>query len=173
MLWGKSRNAANTPKFSGALVNGSNAAYTALYTNTTPNAITPKQVVGTFGANTVDQANASVTNKGAHAGWNLVRRGTGDIATITITAPGGGYANGDLVNLGNGSVNAVAVITANATGNVTALSLRTTGGGWVNASVVNSSITTSGGTGLTFTVTVGGRAGRIMTETLVAAKSIA
>lgn len=173
MLWGKTRNAANTPKFSRHLVNGVNVAYTALYANVTPNAFTPKQVVGTFGANTVDMANTQVTSKGAHAGWNLVRRGTGDIASVAINNPGGGYANGDLVTFGNGAVNATAVITANATGNVVAINLVTTGGGWVNASVVNTAITTAGGTGATFTVTVGGRAGRIMTETLVAAKSIA
>lgn len=173
MLWGKSRNAANTPKFSRHLVNGVNIASTALYANVTPNAFTPKQVVGTFGANTVDQANTQVTNKGAHAGWNLVRRGTGDIAAVNITAAGGGYANGDSIQFGNGSVNAIALITANATGNVTAITVVQPGGGWVNTAVVNSAITTVGGTGLTFTVTLGGRAGRIMRETLVAAKSIA
>lgn len=172
MLWGKIRNAANTPKFSAAAAT-LNVAYTALYVNVTPNALRSKQLIGTFGANTIDMANTSVTNKGAHAGWNLIKRGTGGIASVAVNAPGGGYANGDLVTFGNGAVNATALITANATGNVTAVTLVTTGGGWVNASVVNTSITTSGGTGATFTVTVGGRAGRIMSETLVAAKSIA
>lgn len=173
MLWGKSRNAANTPKFSGALVNGVNVAYTALYANVTFNAITPKQAVGTFAANTTNMPNTGYTTKGAHAGWQLVRRGTGDIASVAVNAPGGGYANGDTVTFGNGAVNATAVLTTNATGNVVGITLVTTGGGWTNASVVNTSITTANGTGATFTVTVGGRAGRIMSETLVAAKSIA
>ena len=172
MLWGKTRNAANTPKFSAAAAT-LNVAYTALYANVTPNALRSKQVVGTFAANTVDMANTSATNKGAHAGWTLVKRGTGDIATVAINARGGGYANGDLVTFANGTATATAVLTANATGNVTAVTLLTTGGGWVNTTMVNTAITTSGGTGATFTITLGGRAGRIMTETLVAAKSIA
>lgn len=260
MLWGTSRNAANTPKFS-TMVIQSNAAYTAPYTNTTVSAFVSKQVVGTFGANTQDMANTQVSNKGAAAGWQLVRRGTGDIASITVTAAGSGFANGETITIANGTVNAIGTITTNATGNMVSVFVTQSGAGWVNSTVANTSFnrekhmvnitvggtptgysntdtivasngtinatatvvtnatggfvtanvtitnpglwantkantdvsftviaangSVSAGSGATFTanigsstggtvtVTVGGRAGRIMTETLVAAKSIA
>lgn len=109
------------------------------------------------------------------------------LLTVNITAGGSGYNNTDVIQCGNGFVNGTATITTNATGGIaTATPLNL--GLWAN-NVANNVVTfqvqnTSGlpstGTSATFTanltqstsgnvsVTLGGRAGRVQYECIVA-----
>jgi hypothetical protein len=111
-----------------------------------------------------------------HTGWTRVQRGTGPVATIAINAAGTGYANGNFVRISGGTTNAYATITTNGSGVLTSLALNEVGAGFVNTSTVTAAVFTVGstggvagsGTGGTFTITLGGRAGRVQTETLVA-----
>ena len=78
------------------------------------------------------------------------------------------------------TTNATATITTNSTGGVTALTLTANGSGFANTGhikiqVANSTApsnstngNTSGGSGLTLTITLGGRSGRVSREALVA-----
>ena len=112
------------------------------------------------------QANTGV----AHPGWVKVTVGTGGVASVTIGAAGTGYANGD------------AVIAANTNGSGFDGSVTTDGNGAITAVTVSSAgsytaaptltITTSGGANATLTAVLGGRAGRVFKETLVAMGSI-
>jgi hypothetical protein len=161
--WGKSAtNAANSVLYANALMVsavGRTKLQANVFQNTTPNALEVERVVGQFGHTTVDQANSTLGRAvGAHAGWTLSRRGTGDIATAAVNAPGSGFANGETITVGNGSVTGTLVITANATGNMTAVTITSTGAGWVNATVANTNfnrekhmvnISVTGGSGYT------------------------
>lgn len=111
---------------------------------------------------------------------------------MTITVTGGtGYVNGDIIQAGNGTVNATAVINTNGSGVFTNAGITiATVGLWANTKAntnVEFSITNSTGgatlgssatltanlgtsTGGTVTVKMGGRANRIFYETLVAMK---
>lgn len=150
-----------------------------LYGNSTVGTWAPKMAVGVFG---VDDRQASATPAATHAGWVLVKRGTGPVATITPVLAGANYVNGNIVTVSNGVTNAVGTIITNNTGNVSsvAFSSQSNGGsGFVNTthSVVaisnSSGGTTSNGQGATFSITLGGRAGRVNMETLIAMGSIA
>ena len=82
--------------------------------------------------------------------------------------------------MSNGVVNATATITTNSTGGVTALTLTNGGSGFANTGHIviqvanttapsnSTNANTSAGTSLTLTLTLGGRAGRVNRETLVA-----
>ena len=101
---------------------------------------------------------------------------------------GSGYANGEIVTVSNGVVNATASITTNTTGGISSLTFVApgyAGSGFANNTAPGIAITTvsgtngnvtvnslAGGAGLVLTPTLGGRAGRITSETLVASKYI-
>ena len=113
------------------------------------------------------------------------------IATVTISAGGSGYANGEAIRFANGaagSINATGTLTTNATGGITAVTFTAPGYAgrqFINTTATNVEITTVGGTGATIVVgtlgtgsgytsngvvTLGGRGGRITHETLVVSK---
>jgi hypothetical protein len=128
------------------------------------------QVVG------LDDGEVQNSTKANHTGWTRVQRGTGPVATIAINAAGTGYANGNFVRVSGGTTNAYATITTNGSGAITALTLNESGAGFVNNSTITTGVFTVGSTGgaagagttATFTITLGGRANRVQTETLVA-----
>lgn len=169
--------------------NGAFANSQLLYANSTANAIIVNQRVGIFGINsntTAANATTSVVH-GNHAGWVLVTQGAGPVVSITATG-GTGYTNGQYLTISNtsvvGTVNAVANIATNSTGNVVSATLLSNnsliGGKFYTANqslvalaVANgSSNGPAGQTGATFTLVFGGRAGRVGAETLVAMGSM-
>lgn len=103
---------------------------------------------------------------------------------------GTGYVNGEIVTVSNGTINATAAITTNATGGITSLAFQApgwagSGFGAANTTRAVVTIATAAGTngnvtvnaiaagaGLVLTATLGGRAGRVTYETLVAMPSI-
>lgn len=144
------------------------------------------QTNSTGGAQTVilDTGGFGYLNAGA---VGLVQPANG-IYGVTIVTAGSGYTNTDVVTFSNGAVNAVATITTNGTGNIASVTFSTGGAGFsntlntvrtftaANGSAANTSAnltpTIATGSGLTVVATVGGRAGRVSYETLVAMGSI-
>lgn len=112
------------------------------------------------------QANTGV----AHPGWVLVTTGLGGVLSIEITAAGAGYANGDAIVANTASGNGfTGSVTTDANGAITAVTIATPG---QYSAAPALTITTSGGANGVLTATVGGRAGRVHKETLVAMSSI-
>lgn len=168
-LWGKTDAAASAPKNKNVISTKGSRGNTA-FDNTTPSALVTNLAVGVFGVST---AEAQATTKVAHPGWVLRKAYTGPVDKIAITAQGTGYTNGDFVKVSGGHVNAVAAVGTDAAGKATSLTFTNHGEGFVNTStltvaVVNSTFGATTGSGATFTVTLGGRAGRVHNETLVA-----
>jgi hypothetical protein len=112
-----------------------------------------------------------------HAGWVSVKVGTGPITGVTITDGGDVTANGFIILkdnsvLGKGA-NANIAYTVSNTDNVVSVTIINGGDGWSNAAAIGYAVTDSSNvTQPTLTFTLGGRAGRIKTETLVAMRSI-
>lgn len=138
-----------------------------------------------YGVSATEAANTLVDGKKvAHAGWNQLTQGTGPIATITITNAGQGInADGFLSVSGAGGTKAnIAYYIANSQNTLQTYSSNS----YLN--VVNRVVLVSGGEGFnaapsvvyvgansvrpTFSITMGGRAGRRSYETLVAMGSI-
>jgi len=143
-LWGNKDQANNKPKFVGA-------ANLALVTGMTV---------------AEAQANTGVANPG----WVQVTTGKGGVVSVAITGGGTGYANGE------------PVVAANTYGDGFAATIGTNGSGVITSVNVSArgqysqapalTITTAAGTTGALTATVGGRAGRVFKETLVAMGSI-
>lgn len=167
-LWSISDSSNAAPIHAGvASTNNANGA--TLFGSTTISEFTTNQAVGVFGVDTTEQGVAG-NPVGAHAGWVLVKQGTGPVATITANAnsysPDGNVFI-DFSGGGDGSTSANARIVTNATGLITSITL-VSGGNYLSAptlgEVPNSNVA--------ITVTMGGRAGRRQSETLVAMSSI-
>lgn len=121
------------------------------------------------------------------------------ISAAAVGTAGGGYNNTDTVVFSNGTVNATATLTTNTAGNLATITMTNVGSGFngsgntkVTFLAANGSpsagtlgvltptfrtgtltVTVGAGSGATFAVTLGGRAGRVNYETLVAMSSIA
>lgn len=181
--WGKDDNAANSVLWGTTYVNlpANTVNSNTLFQNVTVGAflnnnVAMKKAVGQFGVSAAEAANTSGEGKKvAHAGWNLRTVGTGSLATLVISDPGKQYANGDVVtiNAGTGGTNATATVATSPLGNVTSVSITSVGGGFITTApsgitVANSTGGATTGSNAVFTATVGGRAGRVQYETLVA-----
>ena len=159
-----------------------------MFNNTTPGAFISGQAVGIFGVSPTEKAN-NTTNSSkeapAHAGWVVRKAGTGPVISVSINGTPTAYNNNDVLTVasqqagGNSTVN----FTTNSTGGNLSFTVTTAGAGFTNSTINSSmsimSITNStGGTAAgnstvtNITVTVGGRAGRVHTETLVAMGSL-
>ena len=158
-----------------------------MFDNTTPSAFMANIAVGVFGVSANEATNPS-SEKVAHAGWNLRRAGTGPAVSAVYTNSGVGYNNADLLVVkspvagGNATFN----ISTNATGGAVTLTINTAGFGFIgsgqgNAVIATSNLAITNATGGTaagnttvtyFTVTAGGRAGRVHHENLVAMGSL-
>lgn len=170
-LWTKSDAAAGAPKFPGVSVGISAGANgSTMFGNTQIGAFQTdgnhKIATGVFGVDTTEQGvSASGNTHAQHAGWVLVNRGTGPVLTITANT-GAVATNGWLTFTGTtGSTSANAWVFCNTAGyiqNVTVYG----GGNYLRAPA----ITQVGNA--TLTITMGGRAGRVQTETLVAMGTI-
>ena len=168
-LWGKSDSSNAAPKFAGVDIGIAGSANGAqLFGNTQIAGFQTNHniAVGIFGVDTTEQTVSSSSNThAAHAGWVLVKQGTGPVVSITANS-GAVTTNGWLTFTGTtGSTSANAWVFCNTAGyiqNVTVYS----GGNYLRAPA----ITQVGNA--TLTIPMGGRAGRRQTETLVAMGSI-
>jgi hypothetical protein len=149
-LWGKRDQSSDAPKYK-ILDNSPNTGIQLFGTT----------VVG------LDDGEIQTGRKAAHTGWVRVQRGTGPVASITISAGGTGYSNADTVKVSGGAVNAAANVVTNGTGIIQTVTLSTGGSGFVNTSTATLAITTSGGSGATLVPVLGGRANRVSTEVLI------
>lgn len=178
-LWGSSDLANNAPKYSVGAGYGSSANGYTLFANTLISAFVSGEGLGVFGANTNEASGASGAGDldlVPHAGWNLRVAGTGPVATISVLSTGAGYnvgggaANGFISFSGGYGSSANAQWFSNATGHITSVTLLAGGANYnvaPTASIANTNTAIA-----TFTVTVGGRAGRVAYETLVAMGSL-
>ena len=105
-----------------------------MFNNATPGAFKSGVAVGVFGVSAPEQANNRLNDgeRGAHAGWNLRRAGTGPVVSFTVTGAGTGFANGETITVSNGTSNATGTIVANATGNMVAVAVTSGGAGFTN-----------------------------------------
>lgn len=166
-LWGSKDQANNAPKFK--------------IKAKSPN--TGIQLFGVSVAGIDDGEMQTKANAGAHAGWQQIRRGFGQVSSITITAPGTGYANTDTIkvtgqsNSSAQSTPATATVVTNGSGALTALTITNNGLKFCNnstttVSVLNANTVPSSGTGATFSFVLGGRANRVQVETLISLSSM-
>jgi len=168
-LWTKSDAAAGAPKFSGVSVGvGASANGSTMFGNTQIAAFQTnmKVTAGIFGVDTTEQRVSRTSNTHPqHAGWVLVKRGTGPI--VTITANSGAVATNTYLSFTGttGSTTANAVVSVNTAGYIQSVRVDN-GGNYLTAPA----ITQVGNAA--FTITMGGRAGRSQTETLVAMGTI-
>ncbi len=159
----------------------------AMFNNATPGAFKSGVAVGVFGVSATEMSNNVNNNsreRGAHAGWNLRRAGTGPIISIAANATLTGYNNNDIINVrspATGGANARITFTTNSTGGSLTFTIANPGSGFNLVTIPTSNISITNATGGTaagnttvtnLVVTAGGRAGRIHHETLVAMGSL-
>jgi len=169
-LWKSQDAASNAPVWTVASGYGSSANGFTLYENTD---LSVAGGIGIYGVDTTEARIATGEGKDvAHAGWNLRRVGEGGIATITANTSAVA-TNSYLTITGGGTGNTPAnvYIQVNAAGYVINSSIT------INAAGLYSSTPTArlatGTTGnAVFTLTMGGRIGRVQYETLVAMGSM-
>lgn len=178
-LWGNKDEANNAPKYAVAGGYGVSANGQVLYQNTTISAYISGEAVGVFGVNTAEVSGTYTGDDqdyAAHAGWNLRIAGTGPVESIAVVSPGRGYnigggaANGYIAFTGGYGSGANAQWFANANGSITSVVLLAKGSGYnvaPTAAIANTNTAIA-----TFAVSVGGRAGRVSYETLVAMGSL-
>ncbi len=169
-LWSNTDSNTSAPKF--AVAGGLGVAQNgdALYINTTSGAYVAKAAVGVFGVSPAERANTTGEgNKVQHTGWTVRKAGTGPVTTIVITGGNTNYnAAGYITFTGGGGNSANASFTVNSVSNtISTITLNDGGAGYLTAPTATAANAT-GHFPATFTVTLGGRAGRVQYETLVA-----
>ena len=158
-----------------------------MFSNVTPGAFLTNMSTGIFGVSAGEMANNTtnkVADQPAHAGWVYRKAGTGPVIDVSMTATGAtAYDNNDLLVAisTQASGNASIAFTTNATGGSLTFNIVNPGAGFLvtsipvsNLVITNSTSGTATGnsTVTNITVTVGGRAGRVHSETLVAFGSL-
>ena len=173
-LWQSTDANTSAPKFAPSLVKLSNTQdnVNLVFGNVTVSAFVANSVTGVFGVDTTEQSvSASSVTSGhpQHAGWVLRQAGTGPV--VSITANTGAYSpDGNVyvtfTNGGTSNTTANAQITTNGSKLITAITVLE-GGQYITTPTV-----TAVNANATFTVTMGGRANRSHTETIVAMGSM-
>jgi hypothetical protein len=185
--WGTTKNSANAPHYWVDAGNGVTANGKIMYANTLTGAFVTHKKEGVFGVDN-QQINdtAQDQHKAAHSGWHLRKEGVGPIINFSIATPGQGVnANGFLVFSGTDNINLnVSYVTCN-TANVLQLNSTNSTLNGVGTIAINNfsnelfnaapSITLSGSSTVapTFNLTIGGNAGRVSYECLVATGNVA
>jgi hypothetical protein len=183
-LWGKLDTASGNQK--PVFANTSNA-----YSNSTINgtaANTDTYYGNMYGVSAGEQANAP--KAGAHSGWVSQKIGTGPVASIEVSGGEGINANGFIIltdgsYLGQGTGANISFVMANTENTLQRFSTNPTwngvgsvtivngGSGWSNADAITGVVSNAANiTQPTISVTLGGRAGRIQYETIVATGTI-
>jgi len=180
-LWGNLDTANNAPKQSATAGYGGNtpqvtANAQVYFSNTRSGAFITGSAIGVFGVDAQEQINAresanTLLGVPQHAGWVIRKTGMGPITAITSNAGAVGVNSSITFSQGNGrdgsgSTNAVANISVNTAGYITAVTL-TSGGLYANTPIA-----TANSGNASFTITMGGRANRVTTETIVAMGTI-
>jgi len=184
-LWGNLDAANNAPVSSAMAGYGGNtpqvtANAEVYYANTKLGSFSDNQAIGIFGVTAAEQANSSTvasTGVPTHAGWVTRRVGMGPVATITANAGCVAVnstitivANSGFGNTGSNGrstiIPVVATISVNTAGYISTITI-------VNPGMyANTPILRPNTGNAVFTVTMGGRANRVQTETLVAMGSM-
>lgn len=172
-LWTQSDAAAGAPKHPGVAAVG-NASGSSLFGNTQIAAFNTnvREAVGIFGVDTTEQrVSASSNTHPQHSGWVVVKQGTGPVVSITANT-GAVASNGYLTFTGGGTgaIQANASVVVNAANYIVRVVLNEANGFIGGNYLVAPSITQVGNA--SFTITMGGRAGRRSVETLVATGTI-
>jgi hypothetical protein len=167
-LWSNSDANTSAPKNAVAGGFGVTANGQVLYANTTIDAYVSNLAIGVEGVTAAEEATDTLGTQ--HAGWNLVKRGTGPV--ISITANTGAYSpDGNVfltfANGGTNTTTANARIVTNGSKQITSITVN--GGGEYSATPTIGAVANAN---VAFTITMGGRANRVQTETLVAMGSI-
>lgn len=150
----------------GAFANG----YT-LWANAQANIVTTNQAVGVFGVDNTEQVlsavRGGVSGHPQHAGWVLRKAGMGPVLSISANTGAVG-ANSYITFTGGGVSNtaANARITVNSNNYIIDITINSPG------KYVSTPTATPNTGNAVLTVTMGGRANRVMTETLVAMGSL-
>jgi hypothetical protein len=176
-LWGNLDAANNAPKNTNTAGYGGNTPQVSAngqvyYSNTAINAFIEDAAIGVFGVDTTEQA-AATAAQGVpqHAGWVIRKVGMGPIASITANAGAVGVnatmtiTGGDGIGASSGNTPAVVVVSVNAANVITSVDV-IDGGLYANTPSINAM------SNAVFTITMGGRANRVQTETVVAMGSM-
>ncbi len=176
-LWGNLDASNNAPKQTDTTGYGGNTPQVTsngqvYYSNTAINAFIDDAAIGIFGVDTTEQT-AATSEQGVpqHAGWVLRKVGMGPIASITANSGAVGVnatmtiTGGNGIGATTGSSPATVVVRVNTANYIIGVDV-VNGGLYANTPVINAMSNAA------FTITMGGRANRVQTETLVAMGSI-
>lgn len=174
-LWNNTDANTGAPKFQVGVDIGAGVKANGLvaYQNVTTGVFVSGQKVGVFGVDSSEKSNtASEGPKVTHAGWVKRTVGTGFIQSIAVSNGGANYnANGFILFTGGGGSGANASFTINTVSNtINSVTVVNRGSNYNAAPTVAAGVANT--TPATFTVTMGGRTGRITYETLVAMGSM-
>jgi hypothetical protein len=176
-LWGNLDASNNAPKQTDTTGYGGNTPQVTsngqvYYSNTAINAFIDDAAIGIFGVDTTEQTAAtSAQGVPQHAGWVLRKVGMGPIASITANSGAVGVnatmtiTGGNGIGATTGSSPATVVVRVNTANYIIGVDV-VNGGLYANTPVINAMSNAA------FTITMGGRANRVQTETLVAMGSI-
>ena len=186
-LWGNLEAANNAPKTGGTSgYGGSTPQVTSntqvYYANTKLGSFITNAAIGVFGLTAAEQANSSpdtASGKPTHAGWVIRKVGMGPILTITANAGAVGAnstlvvrANSGFSNSGSNGVTSIVqanvYVIVNSAGYVQNSQIQIVNPGFY----ANTPVLTPSSGNAVFTITMGGRANRIETETIVAMGSM-
>ncbi len=173
-LWSNTDDNTSAPKYAVEGGLGVSANGYTLYGNTTSGAYVTGAAVGVFGVSPAEKVDTTGEGpKVPHAGWNVRKAGTGPVESITITGGNADYRTpGFITFTGGGGGSANASYTVNTTTNtINSITLVNGGSGYLSAPTATAA-NANGATTLTCSVTVGGRAGRVQYECLVAMGSM-
>ena len=151
-LWGNRDAANNAPKFqvlAGTKTAGNGVAgfantgvsvnqrYLSSYGNVSPDVFQNGAAFGVFGVDTTEAGvNRAAGKGGLTPGWTSIKFGEGPVTALVVTAPGGGFTNGETAYVTGGTVSALATVGTNATGNLTSLTVTNGGSGFTNTNMV-------------------------------------
>ena len=176
-LWGNLDAANNAPKQSdmtgyGGTTGSVSSNGQTYYANTQINATVQNAALGIFGVNTNEQTNATAAQGvPQHAGWIARKVGMGPIVSVTANNGAVGanatltLSGGNGIGATTGNTPATVVVSVNATNHIVSVGV-VNGGLYANTPVANTM------SNAVFTITMGGRANRVQTETLVAMGSM-
>jgi hypothetical protein len=175
-LWSNTDANTSAPKYAPGLVNLSNTQNNVnlMYGNTSTGVFITNSAQGVFGVDNNEMANTSASNKAsrpAHAGWALRKTGMGAIATISAGATNKSNVGNAYITFtggGTGNTSANAQLFVNPTSNVVTSIVLASGGLYETTPTA----TVSGNANVSIVLTMGGRANRVHTETLIAMGSM-
>lgn len=145
--------------------------------NSTINGTTANVVYGIVYGVSATEAATTEGKKTAHAGWVGQKVGTGPITSVSITNGGTVNASGFII-VTDGAINAqgaganIAYTVNTTTNTINSVTLVSGGAGYTNVAALTYTVTGANLAQPTLAFTLGGRAGRIQYETIVAMGSI-